>query len=129
MAAAAISGSIGSGCGSPFFMVCIYEIKIESNQISNEIYSKREFIYFCQVKTQLQSKAAKEIAVGHQHDHTRMRDAFRTIFRQHGMFGIYQSAIPAMIRTTVGSCVQLTSFSQSGILFDKLGVSDVFRVF
>lgn len=74
------------------------------------------------IKTQLQSKAAKEIAVGHQHDHTRMIDAFRSIYKKFGLFGIYQSALPAMLRTTVGSCVQLTSFSQSRILFDKYGL-------
>jgi len=95
MLAAAGAGSIGSGCGSPFFMV----------------------------KTQLQSKAAEAIAVGHQHGHTKMTEAFRSIFRKHGLFGIYQSAIPAMIRTTIGSCVQLTSFSQSRILFDKFNLT------
>lgn len=70
MAASALSGSIGSGIGSPFFMV----------------------------KTQLQTNAAKSIAVGHQHGHDRMLAAFKKIYLRHGVLGIYASALPAMLR-------------------------------
>lgn len=40
---------------------------------------------FYMVKTHLQAQAVEAIAVGHQHDHGKMTDAFRTIFKTQGV--------------------------------------------
>lgn len=53
----AFSGAAGAFLGSPLFLI----------------------------KTQLQAQAAKEIAVGHQHDHTGAFQALRNIYIHHGV--------------------------------------------
>jgi len=68
--------------------------------------------FILQVKTHLQSQANAEIAVGHQHGHSGgMAKALRTIFTNHGIFGLWRGVTGAVIRVSVGSATQLTSFS------------------
>ncbi|XP_075213980.1 solute carrier family 25 member 35-like [Lycorma delicatula] len=62
------------------------------------------------VKTHLQSKAATNIAVGHQHDHHGTLQALRSIFKEHGFFGLWRGVIGACVRLGVGSCSQMTAF-------------------
>ncbi|CAG5116978.1 unnamed protein product [Candidula unifasciata] len=85
VAAGAFSGCMGAVVGSPFYMV----------------------------KTQLQSKANTEIAVGHQHPHESMSHALRTIFKDHGVLGLWRGVSGAVARVTVGSASQLSTFSTS----------------
>ena len=67
---------------------------------------------YLQVKTHLQARANAEIAVGHQHDHTGgMANALRTIFGNHGLPGLWRGVTGAVIRVSVGSATQLTTFS------------------
>jgi len=66
------------------------------------------------VKTHLQARANEEIAVGHQHEHTGgMAGALRSIFKTHGIRGLYRGVSGAAVRVSVGSAAQLTSFSWS----------------
>ncbi|ESN99191.1 hypothetical protein HELRODRAFT_155958 [Helobdella robusta] len=81
--AAGLSGCVGAFVGSPFFMV----------------------------KIQLQSMAVKDIAVGHQHCHHSMREAINTIYKQHGLFGLWRGVSSSVPRVMVGSATQLTTFS------------------
>ena len=71
------------------------------------------FVANClQVKTHLQAQANAEIAVGHQHEHTGgMASALRTVFENHGLPGLWRGVTGAMIRVSVGSATQLTTFS------------------
>jgi len=65
-----------------------------------------------QVKTHIQAKANAEIAVGHQHEHSGgMTSALRTIFANHGIPGLWRGATAAMIRVSVGSATQLSTYS------------------
>lgn len=58
--ASAFAGASGAFCGSPLFLI----------------------------KTQLQSQAARQIAVGHQHGHRGALTAIKTIYSKHGV-GLY----------------------------------------
>jgi len=74
--------------------------------------SKFLFANYLQVKTHLQAKANAEIAVGHQHEHTGgMAGALRMIFVNHGLSGLWRGVSGAVIRVSVGSATQLTTFS------------------
>lgn len=84
IAAGALAGSVGACVGSPFYMV----------------------------KTHLQSKSVQQIAVGYQHDHQSMRGAFRSVYSEGGVLGLWRGAFAAMTRVTIGSAVQLTTFSK-----------------
>jgi solute carrier family 25 protein 34/35 len=64
-----------------------------------------------QVKTHLQSRAVKDIAVGYQHTHQSMTQGLLSIFRSAGITGMWRGAIASVIKVTVGSAVQLTTFS------------------
>lgn len=64
------------------------------------------------MKTHLQSLANEDIAVGHQHKHTGgMAGGLRTIFVNHGVRGLWRGVGGAVIRVSVGSATQLTTFS------------------
>ncbi|BFZ17919.1 hypothetical protein BsWGS_20958 [Bradybaena similaris] len=83
VAAGAFAGCIGALIGSPFYLV----------------------------KTHLQAKANKEIAVGHQHPHESMSHALKSIYKEHGTLGLWRGGSAAAIRVTVGSASQLSTFS------------------
>ncbi|XP_026461983.1 solute carrier family 25 member 35-like isoform X2 [Ctenocephalides felis] len=85
MAIGALGGAIGASSGSPFYLI----------------------------KTQLQSKAAAQIAVGHQHSHENMTSALYKIFKQSGIIGLYRGVSSAIPRAAVGSSVQLVTFAKS----------------
>ena len=82
--ASAFSGALGSFVGSPLYMI----------------------------KTQLQAKSsASKIAVGHQHNYSSLRTAARTILKNQGIRGLWRGASASILRTSIASCVQLSTFS------------------
>jgi solute carrier family 25 protein 34/35 len=67
-----------------------------------------------QVKTHLQSKANEiSIAVGHQHKHSGMVHAFRSIYTQHGFVGLWRGTSSMIPRMAVASASQLLSFEKT----------------
>lgn len=71
-------------------------------------------IYLPQVKTHLQSKAnVSSIAVGHQHEHQGMFQALTSIYRSHGILGLWRGASGNVARLTVASSSQILSFEVS----------------
>ena len=83
VACGAMSGAIGSFIASPLYLV----------------------------KTQIQSQSLSEIAVGFQHRHSGMTQAFLSIYRKEGFFGLWRGANAAMVRVSAGSAIQLSTFS------------------
>ena len=77
---------------------------------------------FFQVKTHLQSRSNADIAVGHQHPHSRMSEAFTNIFKNYGIRGLWRGATASMTRVTIGSSIQLATFSHAKSLIDKYNV-------
>ncbi|KAI8797101.1 solute carrier family 25 member 35 isoform X1 [Biomphalaria glabrata] len=92
--AGALAGCVGAVVGSPFYMV----------------------------KTHLQAKANKEIAVGHQHPHESMSHAIKTIYKDHGAVGLWRGVTAAVMRVTVGSAAQLSTFSEAKTMIDSTQV-------
>ncbi|XP_016973716.1 solute carrier family 25 member 35 [Drosophila rhopaloa] len=90
----ALGGVVGSYCASPFFLI----------------------------KTQLQAQAAKQIAVGYQHQHASMSDAIRQIYRKNGVFGLWRGSMANVSRATVASAVQIATFGQAKSLLKEKGV-------
>ncbi|EDW61901.1 solute carrier family 25 member 35 [Drosophila virilis] len=84
----AVGGIVGSYFSSPFFMI----------------------------KTQLQSQAVREIAVGHQHAHTSMSGAFRDIYSTGGIAGLWRGSLAALPRAAVGSGAQIATFGKTKTL-------------
>ena len=76
----------------------------------------------CQVKTQLQAMAAKEIAVGYQHTHKGMADALTHIYTTCGVRGLWRGVSGAVSRVMVGSAAQLSTFSSVKQYIIKLQV-------
>lgn len=66
---------------------------------------------FFKVKTHLQSKASREIAVGYQHNHRGTFTALANIFRKDGIRGLWRGATASLPRVGVGSAAQLSTFS------------------
>ncbi|XP_044272023.1 solute carrier family 25 member 35-like [Tribolium madens] len=66
-----------------------------------------------QITTQLQSHAAKGIAVGHQHKHSGLLQAFKAIYSKHGVKGLWRGSSANILRTVVGASAQLTTFSEA----------------
>ncbi|XP_068899055.1 solute carrier family 25 member 35-like [Tenebrio molitor] len=83
--ASGFGGAAGAFCGSPLF----------------------------QITTQMQSQAADKIAVGHQHGHSGLVQAFQTIYFRYGMQGLWRGASANILRTVVGASAQLTTFAKS----------------
>ncbi|KAK5645020.1 hypothetical protein RI129_006320 [Pyrocoelia pectoralis] len=77
-----VCGSLGAVVGSPLYLV----------------------------KTHLQTQAAQQISFGHQHNHDGTVDAFRNIYSQQGIKGLFRGTLSAIPRNFVGSTSQLTSF-------------------
>lgn len=75
---------------------------------------------FYLIKTQLQSRSmTATIAVGHQHNINGFTDAFAKIYKTHGLKGLWRGATGSMVRVTVGSSVQLPTFTKvRGIIND-----------
>ncbi|XP_023331579.1 solute carrier family 25 member 35 isoform X2 [Eurytemora carolleeae] len=88
-----ISGVIGGFVGSPIFLV----------------------------KTQLQTSSSSQISVGTQHNHENMLSAFRTIYNDGGIRGLWQGASSSIPRISIGSAAQLVTYSYTQEKLDRLG--------
>ncbi|KAJ3130268.1 hypothetical protein HK098_004315 [Nowakowskiella sp. JEL0407] len=80
----AISGALGAALGSPFFLI----------------------------KTRMQSFTKHGVAVGHQHSYV-TKGTFASllhIYRAEGLSGLWRGSGMAMLRTSIGSSVQLPSY-------------------
>ncbi|XP_062420092.1 solute carrier family 25 member 34 [Pungitius pungitius] len=65
------------------------------------------------VKTHLQAQTVEAIAVGHQHNHLGVFDAFGTIYRRDGVIGLWRGVNGAVPRVMVGSAAQLATFTSA----------------
>ncbi|PSN32410.1 Solute carrier family 25 member 35 [Blattella germanica] len=77
----ALAGMTGAFSGSPFYLV----------------------------KTHLQSQAADSIAVGYQHKHQGTANALLTIYKSHGVVGLWRGATSSLPRVAIGSASQLVT--------------------
>lgn len=66
-----------------------------------------------QVKTQLQARATEVIAVGYQHKHYGLIQGLTTTYRNFGICGLWRGVSGALPRVTIGSAIQLSTFSTS----------------
>ncbi|OWK53269.1 solute carrier family 25 member 34 [Lonchura striata] len=85
VAAGAVAGAVGAIVGSPAYLV----------------------------KTHLQAQTLSAMAVGHQHNHESISGAFRSIYQQHGVVGLWRGVSGAVPRVAVGSAVQLATFASA----------------
>ncbi|AWP02816.1 putative solute carrier family 25 member 34 [Scophthalmus maximus] len=65
------------------------------------------------VKTHLQAQTVQAIAVGHQHNHLGVSDAFVSIYRREGLIGLWRGVNGAVPRVMVGSAAQLATFTSA----------------
>ncbi|XP_035244869.1 solute carrier family 25 member 34 [Anguilla anguilla] len=65
------------------------------------------------VKTHLQAQTVETIAVGHQHNHQGVSNAFATIYQREGLLGLWRGVNGAVPRVMVGSACQLATFSSA----------------
>ncbi|KAI3662053.1 hypothetical protein MP638_005501 [Amoeboaphelidium occidentale] len=93
IAAGVCSGVLGAAFGSPFFLV----------------------------KTRLQSASAK-FAVGTQHHYKGMSDAFMAIYREGGYRALLAGAQASMLRTGVGSGIQLSTYHRVRLYLVSNGI-------
>ncbi|XP_017015359.2 solute carrier family 25 member 35 [Drosophila takahashii] len=89
----ALGGCTGTFLGSPFYMI----------------------------KAQQHAQAVQSIAVGFQHKHTSMLNAFLQIYRTNGIPGFWRGAVSSMSRSLVGSSVQIGSFPKAKALLRDNG--------
>ncbi|XP_069731058.1 solute carrier family 25 member 34 isoform X1 [Phaenicophaeus curvirostris] len=85
VAAGAVAGAVGAFVGSPAYLV----------------------------KTHLQAQTQAAVAVGHQHNHESISGAFESIYRQHGVAGLWRGVSGAVPRVAVGSAAQLATFASA----------------
>ena len=81
------------------------------------------FLHLQQVKTQLQSQSAQNIAVGYQHNHTNSWSAFKALWREGGIAALYRGWHANIPRLFVGSATQLTAFGMVADWLRSLEVS------
>ncbi|XP_065300439.1 solute carrier family 25 member 35-like isoform X2 [Dermacentor albipictus] len=68
------------------------------------------------VKCQLQARASPQIAVGYQHHYPSSFEAFRTIYRTHGLRrGLWRSAQANVLRLSIGSAIQMGAYVQPDV--------------
>jgi solute carrier family 25 protein 34/35 len=79
------------------------------------------------VKTRMQSFAEGSVQVGHQHSDVKKGAMYvmRTVFKREGLRGLWRGADASMIRTGIGSAVQLSSYDTFKSLLLKSGLFDV----
>ncbi|XP_037510283.1 solute carrier family 25 member 35 [Rhipicephalus sanguineus] len=66
------------------------------------------------VKCQLQTRASPQIAVGYQHHYRSSIEAFRTIYRAHGLRrGLWRAAQANVLRLSIASAIQMGAYVQA----------------
>ncbi|XP_036218462.1 solute carrier family 25 member 35 isoform X1 [Bactrocera oleae] len=68
---------------------------------------------FLMIKTQLQSQAAKNVAVGYQHHHTGMFNAIKQIYLNGGLAALWRGSIASIPRASIGSGAQIATFGKT----------------
>jgi len=70
---------------------------------------------FCanQIKTHLQARANADIAVGYQRKTEGLGSAFRSIYGQFGILGLWRGVSTTVVRVMVVSSVQLPTFAKT----------------
>ncbi|KAF5292637.1 hypothetical protein FQA39_LY13970 [Lamprigera yunnana] len=63
------------------------------------------------IKTHLQTQSAQQISFGYQHNHEGFLDAFKKIYNQQGVKGLFRGTFSATPKYFVGSTSQLTAFN------------------
>lgn len=61
----------------------------------------------------MQARANADIAVGYQHSSQGLASAFRTIYGQHGIVGLWRGVSTTVVRVMVVSSVQLPTFAKT----------------
>lgn len=77
------------------------------------------------MKVQIQAQSIKENAVGYQHKHKGSLDGFKNIIAERGVIGLWKGVSAIVPRTTVGSSVQLPTFSLSKDFFQQYEVFNI----
>lgn len=75
------------------------------------------------VKTQMMTQSVGRFAVGHQHHHTGIIDAFQKAYSTNGVRGLWRGLSGNIPRTVVGSAIQLTAFTKCKDVFADMEVS------
>nr|XP_050050607.1 solute carrier family 25 member 35-like [Dermacentor andersoni] len=76
------------------------------------------------IKCQLQARASPQIAVGYQHHYPSSFEAFRTIYRTHGLRrGLWRSAQANVLRLSIGSAIQMGAYVQAKRQLSQLDAS------
>jgi solute carrier family 25, member 34/35 len=65
------------------------------------------------IKTQIQAQSYGKFAVGFQHGHKSTFSALKRILQENGFKGLWRGWTSMVMRTAVGSSVQLTTFSKT----------------
>ena len=65
------------------------------------------------IKTQIQAQSHGSYAVGFQHGHRSTLEAFKRILRENGVKGLWRGWTGILVRTSVGSSAQLSTFSKT----------------
>ncbi|XP_066031156.1 solute carrier family 25 member 34-like isoform X1 [Chamaea fasciata] len=121
VAAGAVAGAVGAIVGSPAYLGLKLPLKIcREEDGGNHSRSQRGHwrvlspgIVPPKVKTHLQAQTVSAMAVGHQHNHESISSAFKNIYQQHGVVGLWRGVTGAVPRVTVGSAVQLSTFASA----------------
>ncbi|CAG2118408.1 unnamed protein product, partial [Medioppia subpectinata] len=71
------------------------------------------------VKTHLQCRSEASIAVGHQHPHSTMSGALKSIYKSYGIVGLWRGCTASMTRVTIGGSIQLSTFSSVKTIISK----------
>ncbi|XP_016973728.1 solute carrier family 25 member 35 [Drosophila rhopaloa] len=76
---------------------------------------------FYMIKAQQHAQAVQSIAVGFQHKHTSMIEAFLHIYRTNGIPGFWRGVVPSINRALVASSVQIGSFPKAKAMLKDNG--------
>ncbi|XP_019330253.1 PREDICTED: solute carrier family 25 member 34 [Aptenodytes forsteri] len=63
--------------------------------------------------TPKKTQTLSAVAVGHQHNHESISGAFESIYKQHGVAGLWRGVTGAVPRVAVGSAAQLATFTSA----------------
>jgi solute carrier family 25 protein 34/35 len=80
------------------------------------------------VKTHLQSQAASQVAVGHQHNHLSMSAGLWSIYSQHGITGLWRGSVGFVPRMLIASATQLSTFTLCREHLDKTKVRYILSI-
>ncbi|KAL2296670.1 hypothetical protein Nmel_016006 [Mimus melanotis] len=109
VAAGAVAGAVGAIVGSPAYLMGGPQL-LPTGPLEGFV------TWHCpspKVKTHLQAQTLSTMAVGHQHNHESISSAFKSIYQQHGVVGLWRGVTGAVPRVAVGSAVQLATFASA----------------